>query len=963
MLKLSKLLLTLSLIFTSYYSFSSDVNNYVFIDSKTLRKSFERCGIIKNRKDIVISLSLSQSQYGCVISGPMAKNGFKALGNNSVPVHSLNESIVVERSKNTSNKADSEVLFLAKEDFGLIEYLKENPTHDGRGIIAGVIDDGVSPLQSGFQLTSTGERKYIRHYSNSSYYQVKVTPSSQDEILLEGPKVLLGELDEESFDYDLNIDNKKTKIAFKVTVPRDPTGLDVICADLNSNNDFEDNECTNSFNLTGKYLVKENGLDVIMVEFDRESSIVTFNEGEGRGDSHGEGVASVLLGHNIGGRFDGVAPGAKLIDYDLSERGANADESAYTIGKFLMAIELLAKNGASVINISYSLYFSSIESQMVMRSAIENISNEYECLIVFSAGNNGPGLGSLNRSAIYPHNSLRTGAYVGQKLDEYVHGVTGLPDEGRVIYYSSRGPGAMGGAGPSLISPLASLTHADIRNGFRGFSGTSSASPALAGFATVFKSAIIESGRQFNFESFVYAIKYSGRRIKNSPYVEQGYGLPKIRRALKVYDLMIKGEFPRVTSVVVDKFLRWGFPSEGLLLKRSELGQFNQFFAYFTNQFPSTISATERMNTALPVAVESSLFIDTVEHSWMDHGTNRIGFSIDEEKINWGSDTEIFGEIIIKAINTNIPVAVVPVTLIDDTPFKSSRRYNVSIGSEEGQRIHLNIEDNVKAIKFNANLLTEDDDRIMITLFDPYGIRVQRKWLNSFSMNTFYFPVSEQGHYQVGISRSKGTNTETKFDLSLSPISISLVSNFISMDDDKKVFLNVKNNNNKISGSLSLTFKQKPVEKKYVRYQKEKGFFFEWPVSSFGDHELIINSPDNKFSYLLVRCFHKVDQLDEQRGFDLNISEDAQKISTRCIPFDFFNERENGDTLIFSWSKKIDKKVFSSIKSLSRGDITKFKISLEDINEGLSDMLEIDFRPSDGASNLVIPLGRVVLIK
>ena len=51
---------------------------------------------------------------------------------------------------------------------------------------------------------------------------------------------------------------------------------------------------------------------------------------------------------------------------------------------------------------------------------------------MFSAGN-GPGLGSLNRSGIYPDVSMRVGAFVGKELDEYVHGVTGLPEDGRVI--------------------------------------------------------------------------------------------------------------------------------------------------------------------------------------------------------------------------------------------------------------------------------------------------------------------------------------------------------------------------------------------------------------------------------------------------------------------------------------------------------------------------------------------------
>ena len=84
---------------------------------------------------------------------------------------------------------------------------------------------------------------------------------------------------------------------------------------------------------------------------------------EGPGDSHGEGVASVLAGHLLGGKFNGVAPGAQILDYDLSESSELFTETVYTIGKFLIAIETLASKGASIINISYSLYFNSLTGQ------------------------------------------------------------------------------------------------------------------------------------------------------------------------------------------------------------------------------------------------------------------------------------------------------------------------------------------------------------------------------------------------------------------------------------------------------------------------------------------------------------------------------------------------------------------------------------------------------------------------
>ena len=45
----------------------------------------------------------------------------------------------------------------------------------------------------------------------------------------------------------------------------------------------------------------------------------------------------------------------------------------------------------------------------------------------------------MSRGLIYPDESLVVGAYASYDLEEYVHGVTGIPEEGAVIRYSSRG--------------------------------------------------------------------------------------------------------------------------------------------------------------------------------------------------------------------------------------------------------------------------------------------------------------------------------------------------------------------------------------------------------------------------------------------------------------------------------------------------------------------------------------------
>ena len=65
-----------------------------------------------------------------------------------------------------------------------------------------------------------------------------------------------------------------------------------------------------------------------------------------------------MAGHRIGGVFSGVAPGARILDYDLSQEVFDRKEGVYSIATFLKALDWMGQNGADVVNISYSLYFS-----------------------------------------------------------------------------------------------------------------------------------------------------------------------------------------------------------------------------------------------------------------------------------------------------------------------------------------------------------------------------------------------------------------------------------------------------------------------------------------------------------------------------------------------------------------------------------------------------------------------------
>ncbi|MCB0384480.1 MAG: hypothetical protein KDD43_03735, partial [Bdellovibrionales bacterium] len=130
-------------------------------------------------------------------------------------------------SPGVEEKPDEKIYFLAKRDFAIPELLNDYPTYDGRGVVAGVIDDGVAPSGSGMQKTTDGRRKYLRHHWTSRLLDTKVAlVTAADKastyfqaIQEEYDQAWEGVLDEETLKsysgatHDLNGDGKKTKLA------------------------------------------------------------------------------------------------------------------------------------------------------------------------------------------------------------------------------------------------------------------------------------------------------------------------------------------------------------------------------------------------------------------------------------------------------------------------------------------------------------------------------------------------------------------------------------------------------------------------------------------------------------------------------------------------------------------------------------------------------------------------------
>ena len=83
------------------------------------------------------------------------------------------------------------------------------------------------------------------------------------------------------------------------------------------------------------------------------------------------------------------------------------------------------------------------------------------------------------------------------------------------------------------------------------------------------------------------------------------------------------------------------------------------------------------------MVVTSDNFISTVRRTWADNGRNRVGLFVNEEKIDWTSKTEVFGEVSLVDEQTSLNLGVLPVTIINDIELNKPKDFEVTLGAEE----------------------------------------------------------------------------------------------------------------------------------------------------------------------------------------------------------------------------------------------------------------------------------------
>ena len=240
-------------------------------------------------------------------------------------------------------------------------------------------------------------------------------------------------------------------------------------------------------------------------------------------ESHGTHVAGIIAAsRNNGFGIDGVANNVKIMSLRVVPYGDEYDKDV------ALGIKYAADNGAHIINTSFGKGFSPHSDKV--REAIAYAASK-DVLIVNAAGNDND---DLDVVPVYPNDSFKNGPEVS---DNFISVGALNPYFGK---YLKAGFSNYGKINVDVFAPGVNIRSLIPENKYDSFSGTSMASPGVAGVAAVLKSyfpklkanelkkILIESGIEVNSE------------IRINSEIEKEFGeISKSGKIVNLYNALI----------------------------------------------------------------------------------------------------------------------------------------------------------------------------------------------------------------------------------------------------------------------------------------------------------------------------------------------------------------------------------------------------------------------------------------
>ncbi|MET7917153.1 S8 family serine peptidase [Streptomyces avermitilis] len=459
---------------------------------------------------------------------------------------------------------------------GAVDFVKDHPKADGRGVTIGILDSGVDLSHPALQKTTTGERKIVDWVTatdplldSDGTWRPMVTSVAGPTFTYSGKTwtAPAGSYQISTFKESATAGGDAKGDANRDGDTTDSWGVlydaatGQVTVDLNNNADFTDDQPMKPYkdgHQIGYFGTDDPKTDVaerqpFVVEIRKDvpmdplggtwvgkkADFVNIGVIE---SEHGTHVAGITAANGLfGGRMNGAAPGAKIVSSRACTWTGGCTNVALTEGM----IDLVANRGVDIVNMSIGGLPALNDGNNARAELYTRLIDTYGVQLVISAGNSGPGANTIGDPGL-ADKVISVGAAISQQTWAANYG-SQVEKSYAMMPFSSRGPREDGGFTPTLTAPGASINSTQtwlpgspvteagyaLPAGYSMLQGTSMASPQAAGASALLLSAAKHKGIELKPATLRTALASTADHIKGVQAYEEGAGLINIVDAWK----------------------------------------------------------------------------------------------------------------------------------------------------------------------------------------------------------------------------------------------------------------------------------------------------------------------------------------------------------------------------------------------------------------------------------------------
>lgn len=454
---------------------------------------------------------------------------------------------------------------------GAVDFVKDHPKADGRGVTIGILDSGVDLGHPALQKTTTGERKIVDWVTSTDPILDSDGTWRRMTNPVSGPSFSYGGATWKApaGDYQVSLFRESATAGgdAKGDANRDGDTTDAwgilydpaagtVRVDLNNNFDFTDDTPMKPYKdgyQVGYFGTDDPKTDVV----ERQPFVVQIRKdvptdpygGDWVGkkadfvnigvieSEHGTHVAGITSANGLfGGKMNGAAPGAKIVSSRACTWTGGCTNVALTEGM----IDLVTNRGVDIVNMSIGGLPALNDGNNARAELYTRLIDTYGVQLVISAGNSGPGANTIGDPGL-ADKVISVGAAISKETWAANYG-SAVAKKYAMMPFSSRGPREDGGFTPTLSAPGAAINTTQtwlpgspvaesgysLPAGYSMLQGTSMASPQAAGASALLLSAAKQKGIDLTPAKLRTALTSTADHIKDVQAYEEGAGLINI---------------------------------------------------------------------------------------------------------------------------------------------------------------------------------------------------------------------------------------------------------------------------------------------------------------------------------------------------------------------------------------------------------------------------------------------------